>query len=150
MREVVSSIPAGPTPRVFKELTRKCCLCHFIRKWLDFQVFSDKDYKLKTLVHKTLWDVNDPTVTRFNKSRARSSWCCGKTPVSRKSRNFTGHFRVTQFPLYLKNGEDLSRKTSQSFFFLKDRLSKTSGWQFHKRLFGPEKFSGLSRNGPLA
>ena len=31
---------------------------------------------------------------------------------------------------------------------LKDRLSKTSGWQFHKWLFGPEKFSGLSRNGP--
>ena len=39
-------------------------------------------------------------------------------PVSRKSRNFTGHFRVSQFPLYLKNGEDLSHQTSQSFFFL--------------------------------
>ena len=39
-------------------------------------------------------------------------------PVSRKSRNFTGHFRVSQFPLYLKNGEDLSRQTSQSLFFL--------------------------------
>ena len=25
---------------------------------------------------------------------------------------------------------------------LKDRLSKTSGWQFHKWLFGPEKLSG--------
>ena len=33
---------------------------------------------------------------------------------------------------------------------LKDRLSKTSGWQFHKWLSGPEKFSGLSRNGPQA
>ena len=32
---------------------------------------------------------------------------------------------------------------------LKGRLSKTSGWQFHKWLFGPEKFSGLSRNVPL-
>ena len=31
---------------------------------------------------------------------------------------------------------------------LKGRLSKTSGSQFHKWLFGPEKFSGLSRNGP--
>ena len=31
---------------------------------------------------------------------------------------------------------------------LKDRLSKTSGWQFRKWLFGPEKFSGLSRNAP--
>ena len=39
MREVVSSTPAGPT------LRRKCCLCNNIRKWLDFQVFSDKDYK---------------------------------------------------------------------------------------------------------
>ena len=33
--------------------------------------------------------------------------------VSRNSRNFTGHFRVSQFPLYLKNGKDLSRQTSQ-------------------------------------
>ena len=32
---------------------------------------------------------------------------------------------------------------------LKDRLSKTSGRQFHRWLFGPGKFSGLSRNGPL-
>ena len=39
-------------------------------------------------------------------------------PVSRKSRNFTGHFRMSQFPLYLKNGEDLRRQTSQLFFFL--------------------------------
>ena len=31
---------------------------------------------------------------------------------------------------------------------LKDPISKTSGWQFHKWLLGPEKFSGLSRNGP--
>ena len=42
----------------------------------------------------------------------------GLGPVSRKSRNFTGHFRVSQFPLYLKNGKDLSHQTSQSFFFL--------------------------------
>ena len=39
-------------------------------------------------------------------------------PVSRKSRNFTGHFRVSQFPLFLKNGEDLSRQTLQLFRFL--------------------------------
>ena len=31
---------------------------------------------------------------------------------------------------------------------LKDRLSKTSGWQFYKWLFGPKKLSGLFRNGP--
>ena len=29
-------------------------------------------------------------------------------------------------------------------------LSKTSGWQFYKWLFGPKKFSGLSRNGSLS
>ena len=38
-------------------------------------------------------------------------------PVSRKSRNFTGHFRVSQFPLYFKNGEDLSHQTPQTCFF---------------------------------
>ena len=37
--------------------------------------------------------------------------------VSRKSRNFTGHFRELQFLLYLMNREDISRQTSQSFFF---------------------------------
>ena len=66
-----------------------------------------------------------------------------------------GHFRVSQFPLYLKNEEDLSRQIHSHFAFrclenvLKDRLSKTSSWQFHKWLYGPETFSGLSRNGPL-
>ena len=45
MWEVMSSTPAGPTLRVLKLLRRKCCLCNDIRKWLDFQVFSDKDYK---------------------------------------------------------------------------------------------------------
>ena len=44
--------------------------------------------------------------------------CTYQGPVSQKSRNFTGHFRVSQLPLYLKNGEDLSRQTSQSLFFL--------------------------------
>ena len=33
---------------------------------------------------------------------------------------------------------------------LKVRISKTSGWQFRKWLFRPEKFSGLSRSGPQA
>ena len=36
-------------------------------------------------------------------------------PVSRKSRNFTGHFRVSHFPLCLKIGEDLK---SSNFFLL--------------------------------
>ena len=42
---VVSSIPARRTLRGFKQLRRKCCPCNYIRKWLDFQVFSDKNYK---------------------------------------------------------------------------------------------------------
>ena len=29
----------------------KCCLCNYISKWLDFQVFSDKDYKLEVPSH---------------------------------------------------------------------------------------------------
>ena len=35
----------GPTLRVLKQLRRMCCLCNCTSKWLDIQVFSDKDYK---------------------------------------------------------------------------------------------------------
>ena len=34
-----------PTLRVLKQLRRMCCLCKYICKWLDVQLFSDKDYK---------------------------------------------------------------------------------------------------------
>ena len=51
MREVVSSTPGRPSLRVLKELSRKCCLCNYISKWLDFQVFSDKDYKPEVPSH---------------------------------------------------------------------------------------------------
>ena len=44
-QEVVSSTPTRPTLRVLKLLNRKCCLCNYISKWLDFEVISDKDYK---------------------------------------------------------------------------------------------------------
>ena len=52
------------------------CNYRYIHKWLDFQVFSDKDYKLQTVgpvsqpftVHTTLWDAK--------KGRAYSSRCC--------------------------------------------------------------------------
>ena len=44
-RETVSSTAAGPSLRVLKQVRRKGCLCNYISKWLDFQVFSDKDYK---------------------------------------------------------------------------------------------------------
>ena len=50
-REVVSSSPAGPTLRVFKQLRRKCCLCNYICKWLDSLVFSDKDNKPEVQSH---------------------------------------------------------------------------------------------------
>ena len=69
--------------------------------------------------------------------------------------NFSGLLRVPQFPLYLRNAEALSHQTSQSSGFsyikitLKDQLFKTSGLQFDNWLFGPEKFSGPSRNRPL-
>ena len=38
----------------------------------------------------------------------------GQRPVSQKSRNFSGQYRVPQFPLYLRNAEVLSLQTSQS------------------------------------
>ena len=38
-------------------------------------------------------------------------------PVSQKSRNFSGLFRVPQFHLYLRNAEVLSLQTSQSSWF---------------------------------
>ena len=71
-------------------------------------------------------------------------------------RNFTYHFRVSQFPLYLKNREDLSRQTSQSLFFLLPwKHVKRSAFQI-KRLALSQmasrapKIFGLSRNGPQA
>ena len=39
-------------------------------------------------------------------------------PVSRKSRNFSGAFRVTQFFLYLQNGGVSRHETLQLFLFL--------------------------------
>ena len=66
---------------------------------------------------------------------------------------------MPQFPLYLRNAKVPSHQTSQSswsvFFFyinnmFKDQLFKTSGLQFDNWLSRPEKFSGLSRNRPLA
>ena len=80
-REVVSSTPAGPTlMRVLKQLSRKCCLCNYISKWLDFQVFSDKDYKPS---HNTFYvykfnvrRYKEPT--HYSKRVGREvSRCCG-------------------------------------------------------------------------
>ena len=57
---------------------------------------------------------------------------------------------VSQFPLYLKNREGLNHQTSQSFCFFATlktclrmiRLSRTSGWKFHKiyGFSGPKSF----------
>ena len=55
----MKSTVARPTLRVLKKLKRKWCLSNYISKWLDFQVFLDKDYsinqgfRLATLVLKT-------------------------------------------------------------------------------------------------
>ena len=64
--------------------------------------------------------------------------------TDQKLRNFSGLFKGPQSPLYLRNAEVLSQAshaTSLGF-----QLFKTSGLQFDKWLFRPEKFSGVWRN----
>ena len=76
-------------------------------------------------------------------------------PASQESRNFSGPFRVLKSPLFLCNNEALSPQTLQPSCFscitnmLRDQLLKTSGLQVDNWFFGPEKFSGLSRNWTL-
>ena len=74
----------------------------------------------------------------------------GQGPVSQKSRNFSGLFRVLQFPLYLRNATKLRNPLGFSYIknMLKDPLFKTRGLQFDNWLFGPEKITGRSRNRP--
>ena len=78
----------------------------------------------------------------------------GQGSVSRKSRNISSSFRVSQFPLYLMNGGILSHQTQQIVCFFdfqnmsKELLVQTSVWQFRKSLLEPEKFTGRSRKGP--
>ena len=65
--------------------------------------------------HATLPTQRKGSVARLSPERLQSSqfgakgmWTrgiSGQGPISRKSRNFSGHFRVSQFLLYLKNGE---------------------------------------------
>ena len=54
MQEVESLTLARPTRRVLKLLSRKCCLCNYVSKWLAFQVFSDKDCKLEVQSHNPI------------------------------------------------------------------------------------------------
>ena len=58
------------------------------------------------------------TLLCFDKQRQQQIESgCDPGLVSRKSLNFTGHFRVSKCLLYLKNREDLSRQTLQTCFF---------------------------------
>ena len=53
-----------------------------------------------------------------------------QAPVSQKTRNFSGLFRIPQFPLYLRNAEVLSHQTSQSsLFFLHQKHVKGLAFQ---------------------
>ena len=79
----------------------------------------------------------------------------GLGPVSQKSRNFSGLFRVPQFPSYLRNAEVLSLQTSQSsWFFLHQKRVKRSAFQNNRialwqlALLGSEKFLRLLRKSP--
>ena len=83
--------------------------CNFEYEFSVLSTRTSKNVGLQTLCACSV----RKTCTR----RRRLPAIRGLGPVSRKSRNYTGHFRVPQFPLYLKNGEDLSRKTSQTSFF---------------------------------
>ena len=66
MLEVVCLTPAGPTLRVVKCRNRKCCLCTYISKWLDFKFFSDKDYKLEVPSHNPCRKNNCETLKNPN------------------------------------------------------------------------------------
>ena len=76
-------------------------------------------------------------------------------PVTRKSRNFSGTFRVTHLYLYLQSERRLEAwNFAVILLFIplynkwKDKLCRIRGSQFYEWLFGTEKFSGLSSNGP--
>ena len=49
-QNAVQDAGTGPSLRILKKQRRMCCLCNYICKWLDVQVFSDKDYKPCLLV----------------------------------------------------------------------------------------------------
>ena len=73
--------------------------------------------------------------------------------VSQKSRNFSGSLRATSFSLYLQN-EDVSRHETLPLFsfsfplqLMKRAASPNKRVGVYEWLYGPEKNSGLSRNG---
>ena len=76
-------------------------------------------------------------------------------PVSRTSRNFTGHFRVSQFPLYLKNGEDFKSSNYTVIFLfvifktcLKIGFPKRAVGSFRNGFSGPKSYRDFRERGP--
>ena len=68
---------------------------------------------------------------------------------------FRAHFGWHNFLCIFKTKASRGTKLHSYFYFYsqyniwKDQLYRTSRSYFYEWLFGPEKFSGLSRNGPL-
>ena len=84
------------------------------------------------------------------------NWGTAQGPVSQKSRNFSGLFRVPQLPLYLRNAEVLSLQTAQSscrvFLILKTRkkisFSKQADCSFTARFSDPKRSRDFRETGP--
>ena len=108
-----SFTPAGPTFKVLKLLSRWCCLCNYISKWLDFQVFSSRirtinwRSHLTTLVTKLITVGYQRTHTLFGKCRAQSSWCCSLALWDRSNR-----LTLLRYPCR-KTGMKLIKETKQ-------------------------------------
>ena len=78
----------------------------------------------------------------------RGSWQLGSRvvrelgSVSERCRNFSGQFRLSQFPLHLRHVEVLGPQTSKSsWFFLHKKHVQRSAFQNKRMAFWPEKFS---------
>jgi len=71
-------------------------------------------------------------------------------PVPRKARDIPSAFRM--FKAKAPRGTKLCSYFNfyPLFSIRKDQLYRISGSQFYEWLFAPEKFLGLSRNGPLS
>ena len=84
----------------------------------------------------------------------RSQPFVNQTHVSRNSRTFRAHLGCHNFLRIFKkkyvSRHEIFNKFALSYLeiIVKDRLFRITGSQFLKWFFGPEKFTGLSRNGP--
>ena len=68
-RSSVREFVGSRTLRVFKLRRRKCYLCNEVCKWLDFQVFSDKDDKPKVPSENTSISTNS-----VGRKRTHTHW----------------------------------------------------------------------------